>query len=433
MPINVKDLYQKSIEKDNIKRVLLLSPFREPYFMVNARCDFKSWSGTQWYPIQLGYLACFLKSRSYEVKIVDAQAYGMDDEDTGREIAKFKPHYIVLYASNKHFESDMRMAESLNNNICPTILAGPFYALNADYYRVPGIQGELEDGVIAWIEGKIKTDKPIVGEPLTSEQLDRMPFVSDIYQEQLDPKYYRTPSEPWPFVDIMTGRGCFWGQCTFCLWPKVYKKGYAARSMDNVIAEVEKIEKKGFYKSIMIEDDTFPEPRIDEFCHRKLYKRLTIPWSCLVRANLSVPTLRVMKKADCLNLHVGYESGCDNILARIKKGITKEEMYKFTRNAQQEGLQIHGDFMIGIDDTEKEIKETINWACRLNPNTAQFQIYIPYDGKKIAVSPERRERLAQYAYRKFYSRPGKWPVVAKQILKPAVLKESFKSVMGVRR
>jgi hypothetical protein len=430
-----KEMYKKSIEKDTVKRIALVSFMYKPGYMKNARCDFVSWSGTQWYPIQLGYLAAFLTGKGYDVKIIDAQAYSISTEKVVKDINAFKPHNIVIYAGGDSFEEDMILWDFLDNNVTDTVLAGPFYALNADKYRVPGIQGELEDGVLDWLEGKIKVDdKPVVGSPLTTEQLDAMPFVSDIFMEQLNPKFYRTPSEKWPFVDIMTGRGCIYGKCTYCVWPKVYKSGYTARSMENVIEEIKKIDRLGFYKSIMIQDDTFPTNRIEEFCYMKAVNRIKIPWSCLVRANLGTHTLNLMKVANCMNLHVGYESGCDKTLERVKKGISKEQMYDFTIKAKKAKLRIHGDFMIGIDKSEKEIKETIDWACKLNPDTAQFQIYIPYDNnEQCEVSPERLRQLARYAYRKFYSRPVAWKEVIKQVTKPSVLKESIKTVLGVRR
>jgi radical SAM superfamily enzyme YgiQ (UPF0313 family) len=389
-------------------------------------------SGTQWWPIQLGYLGAFLESKGYTVKLLDAQSYDMNDYNAGTIVSRFNPGWIVVYAGNESFQCDLAYAKFLNKNVCPTKLAGPFYALHALDVSIPGIRGELEKGVLAWIEGKANADNIITGHPLTSDELNDIPFVSDFFSLQLDPKYYRTPSEPWPFVDIMTGRGCEWGNCTFCLWPKVYKKGYAVRSIANVIEEVAKIEESKKFKSIMIQDDTFTEERAMKFSDLKIGCDLRIPWSCYTRANLNVNTMRLMKAAGCLNLHVGYESGNESTLRKICKGIAKDRMEAFTRHAKAVGLRIHGDFLIGIDETEDDIIRTVEWACKLSPDTAQFQVYIPYDGTETAIPKERLMQMAKIAYRKFYSRPEAWPAVARQILKPEVLKASIKTVLGVR-
>ena len=417
-----------------MKKILLLSPFYKPHYMRNARCDFVSWSGTNWYPMQLGYLGAFLESKKYMVKIIDAQAYGYNDYQVGQFLWMYMPDYVVIYAGNDSFEVDMAIAKKIENMAgCPTKLVGPFYKLNRGKYHVAGIDGCLETGVLDWIEGRTDPEKPVTGAHLSSEEMDKIPFVSDFFMKHLEPKYYRTPSEPWPFVDIMTGRGCEWGKCTFCLWPRTYKAGYTARSMENVIVEVANIEKAGFYKSIMIEDDTFPEDRIRKFCELKLEIGLKIPWSCLVRANLNNKTLKLMKRAGCLNLHVGYESGNLDTLIRIKKGITPAEMRLFTLEAKAAGLQIHGDFMVGIDSTVAQIRNTIRWACKLRPYTAQFQVYIPYFGDKTYLSKERLEKLARYAYRRFYSNPASWPAVIKQVAKPSILRESVKTILGANR
>ena len=414
------------------RRILLLSPFYKKNYMKNARCDFVSWSGTQWYPIQLGYLGAFLESKGYEVKLVDAQAYGLSDYDVGEIIGKFKPAFAVVYAGDQSFEVDWSFAYNMNKKMCPTKVVGPLYALNADKYKVPGIQGCLETGVLAWIEGKVDDKKPIVGVHLSHDELNKTPFVSNFFMKQLDPKHYRTPSEPWPFVDIMTGFGCEWGRCTFCLWPKTYKKKYTVRSIDRVMAEVAEIERKGFYKSIMIEDDSFSDWRAREFSELKCERKLKIPWSCLVRADLSFETLHLMKRAGCLNLHVGYESGNDRTLSRTKKGLLVSQMELFTYRAKEAGLRIHGDFLIGIDETTPEILKTIDWACKLSPDTAQFQVYIPYFEKPLH-DKEWLAKMARYAYRRFYSRPKAWPGIARQFLKPMILRESLKTMLGVER
>lgn len=201
--------------------------------------------------------------------------------------------------------------------------------------------------------------------------------------------------------------------------------------MQKVIEEITYIQETKFYKSIMIQDDTFPENRIMEFCERKMAWK--IPWSCYVRPNITdYKLLKKMKQAGCLNLHVGYESASRETLKRVKKGILPGEMEHFTHRAKQAGLRIHGDFLIGVDETTGQILRTIDWACKLNPDTAQFQIYIPYFEKPIHQK-EWLVKLARYAYRKFYRRPHTWPTVIKQTLKPSILRESVKTILGVNR
>lgn len=424
------------------KKILLLSASYKPGYMRNARCDFVSWSGCQWWPIQLGYLGAFLESKGYEVKIIDAPAYGYDMRTTGALVKRFDPDYCIVYAGDQSYDDDGAIVKALRQFNVRARLAGPFTAArllrNGEYDphyppEYAPIVGCLEDGVLNWIKSDRDQDGHVIHGDHSKIDLDDIPFVSKFYRKHLNHRYYVAPSEPWPFVDILTGRGCAYGKCTYCLWPKTYKQGYTTRSMLNVMDEVDYIEHYTPFRSIMIEDDTFTEWRAKEFSDAKLKLDYTIPWSCLVRAELTYPTMRLMKRAGCLNIHVGYESGNDDTLIAVGKGLTTMQMEEFTRKANQAGLRIHGDFMIGIDSSVDGINRTIDWACGLGVHTAQFQVYQPFfesaNGPQPG-SPLLLRGLAVKAYRKFYSNPRNWRAVLAQIGKPRVLANSLRSVLG---
>ncbi|MCX8069420.1 MAG: cobalamin B12-binding domain-containing protein, partial [Thermodesulfovibrionales bacterium] len=78
-------------------KVLLLSAPYLPNYMRNARCDFVSLSGSQWYPLLLGYCGAWLQKCGHEVKLIDAPAYNLTFKQTEELVIEFKPHWIVLY------------------------------------------------------------------------------------------------------------------------------------------------------------------------------------------------------------------------------------------------------------------------------------------------------------------------------------------------
>ena len=178
-------------------------------------------------------------------------------------------------------------------------------------------------------------------------------------------------------------------------------------------------------RSVMIQDDTFTEERAWEFCEAKLRAGIKLPWSCYARANMSYEVLALMKRAGCRNLHVGYESADPQVLKRIKKGLIVERMTKFTEDAKRAGLRIHGDFAFGFPgETPEGALKTIEWACRLNPATAQFQLMIPFPGTPYHAemqsngwlnaegqpdmpqfSNEQLRAMAKRGYRAFYLSP----------------------------
>lgn len=384
-------------------KILLLSPPYLPDYMRNARCDFISWSGTQWYPIWLGYCGAFLEKNGYNVKLIDAPAYRLNHEDTKKEILKYSPEILVVYSGLKSEDNDIKFAEDIFDILrCKIVFVGPYTSINSERILRKSekinfaVKGEFEYPVLEIAEGKnhkniknllykesmeIKINE--VRPYLTTSELDNIPFVTEFFSRHLNFKYYRTISELYPFIDLMTGRGCEWGICTYCLWVHSFVTGptYNKRTIKNVIEEFKFIKKElKNVKSVMIQDDTLPASRARELSEALLSANIKIPWSCYTRADIDYETLKLMKKSECRNLHVGYESGNQTILKNIKKGVSIERMAKFTDDAKKVGLRIHGDFAIGFDgETEDTIKETIKFAKRINPHTAQFQIMIPYE------------------------------------------------------
>lgn len=384
-------------------KILLLSP---PYlldYMRNARCDFVSWSSTQWYPVWLGYCGAVLEKFGHNVRIIDAPAYGLNHVDTKKQILKFCPEFLVVYSGVKSENNDIRFAEDILDILrCKVVFVGPYTSISPENILKKSekinfaIKGEFEYPVLELIEGKkygniknllYREDNKIkineVRPFLTTSELDNIPFVTDFFNRHLNFKYYRTISELYPFIDLMTGRGCKWGLCTYCLWVHSFITGqtYNKRTIKNVIEEFKFIKKElKNIRSVMIQDDTLPAERARELSEALLKEDIKISWSCYVRAEIDYETLKFMKKAGCRNLHVGYESANKIILKNIKKGLSTERMIQFTKDAKKVGLRIHGDFAIGFDgETKDTINETVKFAKKINPHTAQFQIMIPYE------------------------------------------------------
>ena len=413
--------------------------------MRNARCDFVSLSKTQWYPIWLGYCGAFLEEKGYQVKLVDAPSYGLNHQQAEDLISAYRPEFLVVYSGRLSEKNDVEFAEKLVSKLgIDAVFVGPFASINPENLlskceKIRAVvKGEFEFPVLEMLGGKdyskiqnlvYKTDsgdmianktRPL----LNTEQLDAIPFVTDFFHRHLDFKYYKAPSEYHPFIDLMTGRGCVWGLCTFCLWVHSFIPGqvYNKRSVKNVVEEFEFIQKHiPRLRSVMIQDDTLSEDRAVELSEAFLKAGIALPWSCYARANLSYEALTLMKRAGCRNLHVGYETSSPQVIKNIKKGITVERMTRFSKDAKRAGLRIHADFVAGLDgETAESLERTIKWAKELDPDTAQFQLMIPFPGTPFheklqsrgwllnsepdypALSNEEMRKWAKRAYRKFY-------------------------------
>jgi len=213
----------------------------------------------------------------------------------------------------------------------------------------------------------------------------RLPFVAPVYRRDLNIHHYFIGYLNYPYVSIYTGRGCR-SRCTFCLWPQtVGGHRYRTRSPESVLAEVKWIrENMPEVKEIMFDDDTFTDfrPRAEEIA-RGLGK-LGVTWSCNAKANVPYSTLKIMKDNGLRLLLVGYESGDDQILLNIKKGLRTDMARRFSEDCHKLGIMVHGTFILGLPgETRETIAKTIAFAKEINPHTIQVSLAAPYPGTRL--------------------------------------------------
>jgi hypothetical protein len=125
-------------------------------------------------------------------------------------------------------------------------------------------------------------------------------------------------------------------------------------------------------REIMFDDDTFTDfkPRVEEIARG--LGEIGLPWSCNAKANVPYNTLKIMKENGLRLLLVGYESGDDQILLNIKKGLRTDIARRFTEDCRKLGIQIHGTFILGLPgETRDTIEKTIEYAKEINPHTIQ--------------------------------------------------------------
>ena len=214
------------------------------------------------------------------------------------------------------------------------------------------------------------------------ENMDALPFVTPVYQRDLKIENYFIGYLKHPYISIYTGRGCK-SRCTFCLWPQtVGGHRYRTRSVGHVVEEIAWAQ-KAFpqVKEFFFDDDTFTDnlPRAEAIA-RELGK-LGVTWSCNAKANVPRETLKVLRDNGLRLLLVGYESGNQQILYNIKKGMRIEVARRFTKDCHELGITIHGTFILGLPgETKETIEQTIRFATEINPHTIQVSLAAPYPG-----------------------------------------------------
>jgi hopanoid biosynthesis associated radical SAM protein HpnJ len=351
-----------------------------------------------WYPTWLAYPAGLIK----ESRLLDAPSHDITPDETVRIAGQYE--FVVIFTSTPGFQNDVRLAEMIKSKhpdlkiafVGPHVTVLPQESLNAspaidflarkefDYAIAEFAQGKKIDG-IAGISfrknGRVvhNPDRPLI------ENLDQLPFVTDVYRRDLEWQRYSIPFILHPYVSFYTSRGCP-AQCTFCLWPQAMSgHRWRLRSVENVIAEVRRArELFPQAREIFFDDDTFTwkSSRVVEMC--AALKPLKITWSCNSRVTIDYDTLRIMKDAGCRLLVVGFESGDPEILKTIRKGATTEQALEFMKHCKRLGIAVHGDFQIGHPgETRETVERSIRFAMQLDPETIQVSISHPYPGTRF--------------------------------------------------
>jgi len=214
------------------------------------------------------------------------------------------------------------------------------------------------------------------------EDMDQLPFVTEVYKRDLRVEDYFIGYLKHPYVSLYTGRGCR-SKCTFCLWPQtVGGHRYRVRSVGHVIDEI-RLAKSYFpqVKEFFFDDDTFTDDRPRAEAIARELGKLGVTWSCNAKANVPRTTLEVLRDNGLRLLLVGYETGNQQILNNIKKGMRIDIARRFTKDCHDLGITIHGTFILGLPGESKEtIEETIRFAAEINPHTIQVSLAAPYPG-----------------------------------------------------
>jgi radical SAM superfamily enzyme YgiQ (UPF0313 family) len=246
-----------------------------------------------------------------------------------------------------------------------------------------------------------------------------------------------------------TGRGCK-SRCTFCLWPQtIGGHKYRFMSIARVVEDVKYVQKNfPEVKEIFFDDDTLTDnhDRVEELA--RALGPLGVTWSCNAKANVPRKTLEVMKANGLRLLLVGYESGNQQILHNIKKGLLVDVARRFSKDCRELGIVVHGTFILGLPgETRETIQETLAFAKEVNPHTIQVSLAAPYPGTflynqavqngwldaanaelvdehGIQIAPLHYPHLShkeifdslEVFYKEFYFRPGKIASIVGEML-----------------
>lgn len=384
-------------------RVAFLNPTFGKDFTKSARWFARSRGRVQRHPDYFCTAAGVVEAAGHEICFLDAQAKNWPTEESVAFLLKFKPDMIVYQTTTPSIDADIECAKAckkatgaVNILIGPHVTAEPKDTLERAEGCVDAVAiGEydftlrdLANGVaikdclgLAYHTGTTYVETP--RRPFI-ENLDEVAFPAwkhiDIYD-------YHDYGKLFPFLTLISGRGCR-AKCTYCQLPQVMNgHTYRTRSVDNVIDEIEyDIKLFPNLKEVMFEDDTLTmrssQDRLIELCEGMIRRNVKISWSANARVDVNdLDVLKLMKRAGCRWLCVGFEFGDQEVLNNVKKGATIKQMHTFAQNAHKAGVRVHGCFMFGgPGETLETCKKTIDMSLQLPIDTAQFTSVVAYPG-----------------------------------------------------
>jgi radical SAM superfamily enzyme YgiQ (UPF0313 family) len=238
------------------------------------------------------------------------------------------------------------------------------------------------------------------------KDLDSLPFPArDLLPLE---KYWSPGVKKYPFATIMTSRGCPYN-CTFCVNWTVLGKKFRYRSAENVLDEIDHLVKRYKIKELNILDDNFTvlPDRVKKICNGLIDRSYNLIWKTGngIRADaVNESLIKKMKESGCYLLAFGIESGNPEILKKINKGETLDQISNAIKWCKKYKIKTEGFFMIGNEgEDEKTIQDTINFAKKLNLDIAQFQIFIPLPGSPYYEKIKKEGKIFAKSWKDYHA------------------------------
>lgn len=349
-------------------------------------------------PTDLMYLAAVAEQEGLEAKIVDYSQGG----DLEKDLKEFKPDYIVANVATPTFKNDISVM-TIAKEICPdivTIAKGAAFLTVA--FEVMYFQKDLDIIICGEPEETLK--EIVRGNPFESikgiyyrddvrvkftgarpfiEDLDNLPFPA---RHLVDNNLYRRPDNNKVQAVIKVSRGCPF-HCFFCLATPVSGAKVRKRSPENIVAEIrECVEKYGITNFVFWSDifNIDKEWTLD-LCQKIIDSGLKITWSANTRADTADEEMaQKMYESGCRLVSIGVESGSQEMLDKIGKKITLDDVRLTVKIFKKAGIKIYNYFVIGLPwEDEDTVEDTIDFAIELDSDFISFYTATPLPGTRF--------------------------------------------------
>jgi radical SAM superfamily enzyme YgiQ (UPF0313 family) len=404
--------------------VLLLAPPLSGMIRANYPVSIEGDTG-RYPPVGLMYLASSVEQDSaHHVDVVDLHR---PLDDAAGTLPRRAPDLVGVTTTTFNLVSALRTVNAAKKRYpdVPIVVGGPHAHIypeetlaqdNIDYVVVgegeeslPALCRALEGtGSLGEVPGLYYRDDGVAvlsrpAEPI--EDLDALPFPD---RTKTDFRSYRnvTAKERYSTY-VISSRGCPY-RCAYCHRPHMGKR-FRAMSAGRVVEEVAHCVSLGI-DWVDFFDDTFTldKKRAADICRMIIDRRIPVSWSVRTRVDrVDDGLFRLMARAGCKKVSLGIESGRQHVLDKLDKGTTLRQCDEAIASARAAGLAVYADFMLGNPgESLEDMRATVDYACSLPIQYAQFSITTPYPGTPLYEDFRRkRPELGDY-WRRFARQPS---------------------------
>lgn len=354
-------------------------------------------------PLGLLYLAAAVRNVGLdEVAALDAQAEELDDQAIENRLRSLKPDVVGVTALSFTLIDALAVARIAKKLGAKTVLGGPhphIYPKETSAFEQVDyvMRGEGEKSFTQLLNALREEKRPVnipgagwhengayqSGPELTGF-LDAKAFpipARDLVNTKL---YTSILARTSPVTTIMSSRGCPY-RCLFCDRPHLGRK-FRAREAKSVADEIGECIELGIREFIFYDDNfTTDRERVLAICAEIRARGYRIIFDVRARVNdLDEEMLTAMRAAGCDRIHLGVESGDEEILKTLRKGITRAGAERGFRLARNAGLRTLAYFMFGAPgETRETAARTVEFARRLKPDYAHFSMLIPFPATEL--------------------------------------------------
>ena len=370
-------------------------------------------------PLGLAWIASVLERRGHEVKIVDSPTLGLSIGDFVKIVESWSPDVVGLSSLTPTIRLAYKAAKAVkavDEDI--KVVVGGVHAtfmwrevLEECPYVDYVVLGEGEETMSQLIEALEEEAKPrgISGIALRNESgeavmtgpwrpvdLERLPPPA---RHLLPMDRYTVFDRPVRVVHIMASRGCPYG-CIFCATSYYFGRRVRFRRVEQVLDEVAECADKYKTKTFAFTDDelTINKRWFDSFLKGLRERGLDIRWTCGSRVDsVDERLLARMFSSGCTTIYFGVESGSQETIDKIGKRIDLRQAEKVFEAIRKVGGSAVATFILGFPwETVDDMKKTIKFALKLDPDYAQFTYATPYPGTPLYEMAKEHDLIVDH-------------------------------------